>query len=149
MRLFDPNHRASGIAMIVTGFSFVVLYPEALARSAAGWVWDYPSRSFPFEHMLLAVYVTLGLFLIWGARDPVRSLPLINFTIVSGVLHATAMFIDASRMPSMASHLTPSGDVVGTYLAPVILTLFHPALTEFISRRRGRERQRSGSRGAA
>lgn len=71
-------------------------------------------------------YASLGLFLMWGARDPLRYVPLINFTIVSGALHATAMLIDALHMPGMACHLHWRGDVSGTYLAPVVLMIVHP-----------------------
>jgi len=104
----------------------LVLYPKNLLIQQYGWVWDYPSRHIAFEHMLVAVYATLGVFLIWAAKDPLRFEPLINFTIVSGALHATVMLIDAFHMPGMHSHLHWRGDVVGTYLAPVVLTIFHP-----------------------
>ncbi len=126
MHLLDPRHKASGVAMIAMGLSLAVLYPKALLLSQAGWVWDHPGRNIAFEHMFIAVYVTLGLFLIWGARDPVRFLPLIDFTIVSGTFHASAMLLDALHTPGMADHLGIGGDVVGTYLAPVVLTIFHP-----------------------
>jgi len=126
MRLISREHRASSIAMVAMGVGYAVLYPKSLLLSQAGWVWDYPGRNVAFEHMFIAVYVTLGLFLIWGARDPVRFLPLIDFTIISGAFHATAMLVDALRTPGMGDHLGIAGDVPGTYLAPVVLLIFHP-----------------------
>jgi hypothetical protein len=76
--------------------------------------------------MLVAIFVSMGAFLIWAARDPVRFLPFIDFVIVSGAIHGTAMAIDAWQMPGMASHLAFRGDVMGTYFAPVTLALTHP-----------------------
>ena len=116
----------ASIALLAMGIGMVIFYPKNLILGQYGWLWDYPARHLAFEHMLLAVYGTLGLFLCWAARDPLRFEPLINFTIVSGVLHATVMLIDALRMPGMHTHLHWRGDVVGTYLAPVVLTIFHP-----------------------
>jgi hypothetical protein len=137
MRIIDPEQKPAGIAMLWMGVGMVVLYPKNLLIGQTGWIWDYPSRHVAFEHMLVAVYVTLGLFLIWGARDPVRYLPLTNFAILSGVLHASVMAVDASVMPGMHDHLGWRGDVVGTYLAPVVLTVFHP---HAFWRRRGHAR---------
>lgn len=85
------------------------------------WIWDAPSRNPPLEHMLVAVYVTMGAFLIWAARDPVRFLPL-----VSGAIHATTMAVDAWYTPGMVVQLAFRGDVIGTYIAPVTLALTHP-----------------------
>jgi hypothetical protein len=126
MRMIDSKDRAASIALLLMGIGMAILYPKNLLIGQAGWIWDYPNRHLAFEHMLVAVYVTLGLFLIWAARDPVRFVPLINFAIVSGAVHATAMLVDACDMPGMHNHLGWRGDVVGTYLAPFVLTVFHP-----------------------
>jgi hypothetical protein len=126
MRFVDSKDVAGSIAMIAMGAGMLILYPKNLLIGQEGWIWDYPNRHVAFEHMLAAVYATLGVFLIWGARDPERYIPLINFTIVSGAIHATAMWIDAVKMPGMHNHLSLRGDVIGTYLAPIVLTLLHP-----------------------
>ena len=78
------------------------------------------------ENMIVAVYVTRGLFLVWSARNPIKALPLIDFVIVSGFAHATVMLIAALRIPGEANHLLLGADVVGTYITPVTLALFHP-----------------------
>jgi len=115
------------IALIANGIGMMLIYPlNMLVLERASWVWDYPSRHPAFEHMLVAIYVTMGAFLIWAARDPIRFLPFIDFVIVSGAIHATAMAIDAWNLPGMATHLAFRGDVMGTYFAPVTLALTHP-----------------------
>jgi hypothetical protein len=142
MRFIDRRDIPGSIALIAMGFGMLVLYPKNLLTGQEGWIWDYPGRHVAFEHMLVAVYATLGIFLIWGARDPARFAPLINFTIVSGALHATVMLIDALRLPGMHDHLNLRGDVVGTYLAPVVLTVLHPHRRYW---RRQAERQPAGA----
>jgi uncharacterized protein DUF6632 len=118
---------ATRIALIVNGIGMIVIYPlNMIVLERASWIWDYPNRHPAFEHMLVAIYVSMGAFLLWAARDPVRFLPLIDFVIVSGAIHATVMAIDAWHMPGMAHHLAFRGDVMGTYVAPITLALTHP-----------------------
>jgi hypothetical protein len=115
------------IALVANGVSMMVLYPlNMLVFERPSWVWDYPDRNLAMEHMLVAIYVTMGAFLVWAARDPVKALSLINFVIVSGAIHATAMALDASHMPGLSRHLAFRGDVMGTYVAPITLALTHP-----------------------
>ena len=121
------EHLPSRIALVVNGFLMTVMYPlNMLVQEKPPWIWATPDRNLPMEHMLVAVYVTLGLFLIWSARDPLKALPLIDFTIVSGAVHASVMAFDAWSLPQEAHHLALRGDVMGTYLAPLTLALTHP-----------------------
>lgn len=123
------NHRWTRIALVLNGLSMVISYPlNMVVMEDPGWIWNFPSRNMAMEHMLLAVYVTLGVFLIWSARDPVKASPLIDFVIVSGAIHATSMLIDAHSMPGHMAHNTLDGDVFGTYIAPITLLLTHPRL---------------------
>ena len=120
-----PEYLPARIALVANGLSMIVLYPlNMLVFERASWVWDYPDRNLAMEHMLVAIYVTMGTFLVWAARDPVKALPLIDFVIVSGAIHATTMAFDAGHMPGLSQHLR--GDVTGTYLAPITLALTHP-----------------------
>jgi hypothetical protein len=121
------NYRITKVALVANGAAMMLLYPlNMMVLERTSWIWDAPSRNPPLEHMLVAVYVVMGAFLISAARDPVRSLPLIDFVIVSGAIHATAMAVDAWYTPGMAVHLVFRGDVIGTYIAPVTLALTHP-----------------------
>ena len=125
--LMGTNHLITKIALVANGVAMMLVYPlNMMVLERTSWIWDAPSRNPPLEHMLVAVYVTMGAFLIWAARDPVRFLPLIDFVIVSGAIHATTMAVDAWYTPGMAVHLAFRGDVIGTYIAPVTLALTHP-----------------------
>ncbi len=122
-----PQYLPARIAMVANGLSMIVLYPlNMLVLERASWVWDYPDRNLAMEHMLVAIYVTMGAFLVWAARDPIKALPLIDFVIVSGAIHATTMAFDAGHMPGLSQHLALLSDVMGTYVAPITLALTHP-----------------------
>jgi hypothetical protein len=122
-----PENLPARIALVANGLAMIVLYPlNMVVLERASWIWDQPDRNPPLEHMLVAIYVTMGVFLIWAARDPIKALPLIDFVIVSGAIHATTMAFDAGHMPGLSQHLQFRGDVVGTYLAPITLALTHP-----------------------
>ena len=51
----------------------------------------------PGEQMLGAVYVTLGVFLLFAARNPSANRSLIAFTAWSSVVHAGTMAVQALR----------------------------------------------------
>jgi hypothetical protein len=127
MNLIPKQHRWASYAMIAVFLGYSVAYPRnMLFLEEPGWIWSYPARNLAMEHMLVATYVTWGLFFLYGARDPLRYLPLIDFTIAANIAHATVMLIDATRTPGHEAHLSLRGDVLGTYLVPMVLILFHP-----------------------
>jgi hypothetical protein len=126
-KLVDREHRAASICMLLAFVSFSILYPlNMIYLERAGWIWSYPGRNFAMEHMLVVNYVVLGAFFLYGARAPLRYLPLIDFTIVFNILHGTMMLIDALGYPNHESHLRLGGDVPATYLIPILLIASHP-----------------------
>ena len=52
-------------------------------------------------------------------------MPLIDYTIIANIAHGFVMLNDATRL-HMADHLRPSGDVIGTFIVPVLLIVTHP-----------------------
>jgi len=125
--LISPESRTASIGMILTFVAYSILYPlNMVVLERPGWIWDFPARNFAMEHMLVVNYVVLGLFFLYGARAPQRFLPLIDFTIVFNILHATMMLIDALGYPHHEAHIRLGGDVPATYLIPVILIVSHP-----------------------
>ena len=122
------------IFLVFNGLAMCIAYPTAMIFvEKVGWIWDVPSRNLAMEHMLVAIYVTMGLFLIYSARRPIQSIQFVNFVIVSGFIHATAMLIDSIRIPGEHEHLMLGGNVVGTYLAPITLLLSHPYIYSFFT----------------
>jgi hypothetical protein len=59
----------------------------------------------PYERMIIAIYIALGACLWRAARDPWRHLLLIDFTILSSVLHGGVMLYDAVAQEGEHAHL--------------------------------------------
>ena len=109
-------------ALVAVGLVFILgVYP--LTRLwPAGWRWqpDQPE----YLQMILALYATLGIFLLRAARDPLRHLSLIWFTVWSSVAHGAVMAWHALRDPAERGHLP--GDVLGLGLVAVLLAVLTP-----------------------
>jgi hypothetical protein len=69
--------------------------------------------------MIVAVYATLGIFLIRAARDPLANASLIWFTVWSSVVHALVMAWEATVQPMHRGHLI--GDVPALLIIAAVL----------------------------
>jgi hypothetical protein len=116
----------ASITMLIAFVGYSILFPAYIFFEREGWIWIAPGRNFAMEHMLVNNYFILGLCFLWGARDPIKYLPITDLTIITNICHATVMLFDALRYPNLLAHLAPGGDVPGTYLAPIVLLLGHP-----------------------
>jgi len=87
-----------------------------------GWRWQpyHPA----YEHMIMAVYAILGLFLLIAARRPQRHRSLILFAGWSSLAHGAVMAIDAMRLTGERGHLV--GDVPTLLAAGALLLLLAP-----------------------
>ena len=78
------------IALVVVGLIFIFgVYPLMMALWPSGWRWS-PNQP-QYEQMIIGVYATLGVFLLIAARNPLRHLSLIWFTVFSSFVHAGIM----------------------------------------------------------
>ena len=80
--------------------------------------------------MIVGIYATLGVFLIFAARDPLAHLSLIWFTIWSSVIHGGIMAVQALA-PNSHGHLV--GDVPALLIVAIVLTLLTPRGNRVIS----------------
>ena len=113
------DQRLLSAALTMFGIVALLLYPLAIVRPS-GWAWHHGSPAAnDYFMMIVGLYATLGVFLIWAARDPAAHLSLIRFTIWSSVVHAAVMAFEAVRTPMQRDHLY--GDVPALVLAAVIL----------------------------
>jgi hypothetical protein len=55
------------IALVIIGIVFLSVYP-LMQLWPSGWVWL--PRQNEYEQMMIGVYGTLGIFLIWASRHP-------------------------------------------------------------------------------
>ena len=108
-------------ALVVFGVAFLLIYPLAIVWPS-GWAWH---QGAPYESdyfmMIVAVYATLGVFLILAARNPDANRSLIWFTIVSSLVHAAVMAVQSFGMPEHMGHLM--GDVPALAGVAVVLSI--------------------------
>ena len=90
-----PTRRllALRVALVTVGVvALVGVYP-LMQWWPAGFRWQ-PSQP-EYDQMIVAIYATLGLFLLRAARQPLRHLSLIWFAVWSSVAHAAVMTVHA------------------------------------------------------
>jgi len=113
------------VALTVVGLIFIVgIYPLTVIWPA-GWSWGHAGAdSSHYLVMILGMYATLGAFLLFAARDPLPHRSLIWFTVVSSVVHAAIMTVQAIGDPAERGHLV--GDVPALVIVALVLTLLMP-----------------------
>lgn len=118
----QANTRNLSIVLTIVGLIFVFgIYP--LTRLwPSGWSWDPPQAE--YLQMILGIYMTLGIFLLLAARDPLRHVSLIWFTVWSSVVHAGIMAVHSFRDPIERGHLV--GDVAALVIVAVALAAVTP-----------------------
>lgn len=109
------------IALVVFGIAFLLIYPLMLLWPS-GWSWQ-PGQ-YEYEQMIVGVYATLGVFLIWASRKPEAHLSLIWFTVWSSVVHGLIMAAQAVIDSAERGHLL--GDVPALLLVAIVLGLLTP-----------------------
>ena len=125
----SPQTRLLSRALTLFGLIFLVGLPILNRLWPSGWAWQ-PEQT-TYLHMILSIYVTLGIFLLLAARDPVRHLSLIWFTVWSSVAHGTVMAIHSVTDPGQMGHLW--GDVAGLFITAIVLaTLARRVATEAV-----------------
>jgi hypothetical protein len=112
-----------GVLFATAGF-LVLGLPFMFDLWPAGFRWAHPAEHPAYERMIVAIYVALGLCLIPTALDPERHVILIDFTIVSSLLHGAVMTYDAFAQPHEMTHLV--GDVPLLFVLAGVLIWLHP-----------------------
>ena len=102
----------------VFGLIFIFGIPLLNRIWPSGWAWvpEQPA----YLHMIWGIYATLGVFLLFAARDPARNLSLIWFTVWSSNVHGAVMAVHSVTDPGQMGHLW--GDVAALFLTAVVLT---------------------------
>lgn len=108
-------------ALVVTGMAFLLVYP-LMAVWPSGWVWTPGQHE--YEQMIIGIYATLGVFLLWAARNPEAHLSLIWFTVWSSVVHGGIMAVQALVDEHEHGHLV--GDVPALFIVAIVLGILTP-----------------------
>lgn len=110
------------ISLLVFGLIFVFAVYPLTVLWPSGWAWHH-GRS-EYLEMIIAIYATLGVFLLLAARDPAQHISLISFTIWSSIVHGGVMMMQAVANPVHAGHLT--GDVPALFIVAAVLAWLCP-----------------------
>jgi len=109
-----------GVTFIFGIYTLTLLWPS-------GWSWHTGHHIPHYLQMILGVYATLGIFLLFASRKPLAHLSLIWFTVWSSVVHAVVMAAQALANPEHIGHLW--GDVLALFLIAAILAFLTPRNT--------------------
>lgn len=117
----DHHERALRIALRVVGALFVVAFWPLTVLWPSGWAWHGGGDTF-YLPMIIGLYATLGVFLLWASREPLRHLGLIWFTVWSSIVHAGIMAVQSlSDGHATMGHLV--GDVPALLIFAAVLGL--------------------------
>jgi hypothetical protein len=114
------------VALVVIGVIFIFgIYPQTVVWPS-GWSWGHGSSHYLM--MIIGIYATLGVFLLIAARNPLAHRSLIWFTVVSSVVHAAIMAVQAITDPAEHGHLM--GDVPALLVVAIVLAVLMPRATK-------------------
>jgi len=108
------------IALVVVGLTFIFgIWPLSIVWPS-GWSWGASH----YLVMILAIYATLGVFLVLAARNPIAHRSLIWFTVWSSIVHAGVMAVQSFDGDHNMGHLW--GDVSALFAVAIVLALLTP-----------------------
>ncbi len=111
------------IALVLVGlFCVVAVYPLTIVWPS-GWAWHAEGQSL-YLQMIIGIYMTLGVFLILAARNPLDHLSLIWFAVWSSIVHGGIMAVQAIVYPQHIGHLL--GDVPVLLIAAAVFAWLTP-----------------------
>ena len=111
------------LALRVFGLVFILGIWPLTQIWPSGWSWHAEGRSYYLE-MIMGIYATLGIFLILAARDPLKNLSLIWFTVWSSVVHGGIMAMQSFDGMHNMGHLY--GDVLALFTVAAVLAFLAP-----------------------
>src|SRR6185436_17792018 len=112
--------RLVGVIAIFGFYPLTVFWPS-------GWAWS--SGRSEYLEMIIAIYATLGVFLLIAARNPNQHLGLVSFGIWSRIIHGAVMAVQSVQNPMHVHHLY--GDVAALFIIAAVLTLLSPPAFQF------------------
>lgn len=104
-----------GLLMIFGIYPLMMLWPS-------GWRWMPYQQN--YEQMIVFIYLTLGIFLIRAAKDPLKNLSLIWFTVWSSIVHGSVMLMQSLMYAKEHAHLY--GDVAALFFMAIVLAILTP-----------------------
>ena len=125
MKYLSIALRLVGVIYIVGIYALTIVWPS-------GWSW-HTGHTPHYLQMILAVYATLGVFLLIASRNPLAHLSLIWFTVWSNVAHAAVMAAQSLANPEHIGHMW--GDVLALFVVAGVLAFLTNQATQTIGNR--------------
>jgi hypothetical protein len=111
------------VALVAVGLIFILgIYPLMMNFWPSGWRWS-PHQP-EYEQMILGIYATLGFFLLYASRNPMRNRSVIWFTVWSSLVHAGIMAVQVLEMPAEHGHWM--GDIPALVIVAIVLAVLTP-----------------------
>ena len=107
--------RIVGIIAIFGFYPLTVFWPS-------GWAWSGGGSE--YLEMIIAIYATLGIFLLVASGNPIQHLSLISFAIWSSIVHGAVMAVQSVLNPMHVHHLY--GDVLALFVIAAVLAFLSP-----------------------
>lgn len=120
----DGKRTLLKVVLFATAAFFIAVLPFMFDLWPAGFRWAHPAQHPAYERMIIALYFSLGICLIPTALAPERHVMLIDFTILSSLLHGAVMTYDSFAQEHEMMHLV--GDVPALFALAAILIWLHP-----------------------
>ena len=117
------------IALYTIGGISIVGVPLLMTFWTDGFAWE-PAQS-EYEQMIMGIYVTLGVFLVLAARDPLANRSLIWFTVWSSIVHGGIMLVQA--IVDETERMNLLGDVPALFVVAAVLGLLMPRRQEALA----------------
>jgi hypothetical protein len=111
------------VSLIVFGLIYLVGFYPLTVIWPAGWAWHHTGQSL-YPQMIVGIYATLGVFLLYASRDPLANRSLIWFTVWSNVVHGGIMTAQSIVYPEHREHLL--GDVPALLIVAAVLAFLMP-----------------------
>ena len=120
----ESKNKLLKIFLVITGVFFVIgIYPMMNYIAPESWGWT-PSQS-EYEQMIIAIYATLGVFLIIAAKNPNEHRSLLWFTVWSSLIHGGVMLVQA-LVSDGHEHANLFGDVPALFAVAIVLWFLMP-----------------------
>ena len=109
-------------ALYAVGGIFVIGVPLLMTVWPSGFGWT-PAQP-EYEQMIMGIYVTLGVFLILAAKEPLANRSLIWFAVWSSVVHGVIMLVQAIVDDAERANLV--GDIPALLIIGALLAFLMP-----------------------
>ena len=120
----EAKRKALTAVLLATAAFLMFVLPFMFDLWPAGFRWAHPAQHPAYERMIIAIYFALGVCLVPTALAPERHVMLIDFTILSSLLHGIVMTYDSFAQEHEHMHLV--GDVPILFALAAVLLWLHP-----------------------